>query len=293
MLVYPSLFVDKISLTLPIESGRRQDIEQNLNESTEQWANFISLAHLHSRYRDQFNFTLPTGATALLQFNPYNRHNNYLKLEYSPDRFGAEGRSFLGQYLRGLLGHGYLNEMQSAKINRLDLAFDVRRQHLNNLLIVDRRNNKSAIIRSNISGVESYYFPFQGTNQLCVYDKFIESTDGSPPPFRQWVRFEYRYRKISRYTLGDIAERLVNPFNRFEVKTFQAIDGDVPHHIQRMFFDACRLKGPDTALTDIDEPHSRSIFGDLYQRFPTPYFWLRRTSIWTGLREAIQQAAPH
>ena len=174
----------------------------------------------------QFEATDKIKATLLLQ--PLNPRNNYFKLEYSPDKFGDTGRQLLGEYLQEILGDDYLEQLQQGRLTRLDVAFDIRRVSLKDFLIVDLRGGKSSIIRGLRGGdVETYYFPFKGTNQLCVYDKLQEDidTNGAAATNRiriPRIRFEYRYRRMSRYTLGDIVGRLENPFHNFQVKEFRA-----------------------------------------------------------------------
>lgn len=296
---YPTLFIDKLALSIPIEAQRQEDVREAINESSERWMDFISLASLRNhRYEGQFQFTTPEGYQAVLLLQPRNRRNNFFKLEYSPNNFGEAGRALLGDYLREILGAGYLEDILSARLSRLDVAFDVRRVPLKELLIVDLRGGKSSIIRGRRGGdAESYYFPFNGTNQLCVYDKLQEiiDTQGPLPPNRRpvpWVRFEYRYRRLTRYTLNDVVGRMENPFQNFEVKRFGMTAVRINAERQRMFFDGCRLAGVDSILQEMSNSATRDLFADAYRTFPVPTFWQRRTSIWGGLRNAIQNALP-
>jgi hypothetical protein len=294
----PTLFVDKVAITIPLDSARRREVLQAVENSSERWANYISLASLRNRsYEGQFKFTLPDDTAATLLLQPINRRNNYMKLEYSPNNFGEAGRALLGEYLADILGASYIDDIRGARLSRLDVAFDVRRLPLKDLLIVDCRGGKSSIIRGREGEAESYYFPFKGTNQLCVYDKLREQIDkhGSPPPGHRrahWVRFEYRYRRLNRYTLDDVVGRLENPFDNFIVKQFGIIQTRASREGLRMFFDGCRLAGLNSVLNEIPDAATRDSLALAYRAFPVPNFWLRRTSIWGGLRRAIENALP-
>lgn len=299
---YPSLFIDKLAVTLPRTSTQRAALNDAIDDARERWAEFITIARrAHRRYEGHFTFTLPSGKKASLFIAPYVQSDNYFKLEYSPNNFGEEGRMLLGLFLRDILGDTYIEDIKGGRLTRLDVAFDVRRINLGDLLIVDTKWSKSSIIRGEDGEVETYYFPFRSpvpAHQLCVYDKLRETT-GTIPDFsgrrRQahWVRFEYRYRGMKGYTLGSIFGRLENPFNRFVVKQYQP-DGEATSidHL-RGFFDGCRLRGLDAMLANATTPEIRDALHSAYQKFPTPYFWLRRTSIWNaGLPAAIENALP-
>lgn len=295
----PRLFIDKLAITIPLQGFRGEEVHQAVADSSEQWCDFISLASFRNRgYRGQYRFTTPDGHAAALLLQPRNPRNNYFKLEYSPNNFGESGRALLGEYLREILGDGYLADVQGAKLTRLDVAFDVRRVSLKDLMIIDLRRRKSSIIRGKQGEAESYYFPFKGTNQLCVYDKLQEITDmNEPTPSNRrpakWIRFEYRYRRLKNYTLGDIVGRMVSPFrSNFDVKQFGLTEAHLDAERLRMFFDGCRLAGVDSVLEEIPDHGSREIFILAYRTFPVPTFWLRRTSIWAGFRAAIDSALP-
>ncbi|CAG4884065.1 protein of unknown function [Georgfuchsia toluolica] len=294
----PALFIDKLAITIPLDGQRRQEVRLAVDDSSEQWGDFVSLASLRNRsYIRQFRFTTPDGAVATLLLEPTNRRNNEFKLEYSPNNFGQSGRALLGEYLQVILGRTYLEDIWNAKLTRLDVAFDIRRVPLQDLLITDTKSRKSSIIRGVEGKAESYYFPFTGTNQLCVYDKLKEIDDrlGSPPTNRKrapWVRFEYRYRRLNRYTLANVVGRMENPFHNFEVKQFGMAQARISVDRLRMLFDACRLQGLDAVLEEIPDIAARATYSLAYRTFPVPIFWQRRTSIWGGLRAAIERSLP-
>lgn len=293
---YPTLFIDKLAITIPLPDERGAQAYQAINDSSERWSGHINFASIRRRnYVGSFQFEVSPKVKATLQLQPLNPRNNYFKLEYSPNNFGETGRQLLGEYLHEVLGDDYLALLGEGRVTRLDAAFDVQRVRLKDFLIVDLRGGKSSIIRGREGEAESYYFPFKGTNQLCVYDKLQEDTDKNGPAEANRIRaprirFEYRYHRLSRYTLDDIVGRLENPFDNFQVKEFQTSEG-TPDYL-RTFFDGCRSSGVDSMLNEITSPELRNELYEAYRAFPTPYFWRRRTSIWGGLPQAIENALP-
>lgn len=293
---YPILFIDKLAITIPLPVERGAQVHQAVCDSTERWRDHINFASLRRHnYAGAFKFEVAPKVKATLLLQPRNRRNNYFKLEYSPAKFGDTGLQLLGAYLQEILGNDYIELLLGGRLTRLDVAFDVRRVRLKDILIIDLRPRKSSIIRGLGGEVESYYFPFKGANQLCVYDKLQEDIDtnfaATPNRVRvPRIRFEYRYRRMNRYTLGNIVGRLENPFHNFDVRQFRASEGH-PDCL-RAFFDGCRLAGRDSTLSEITSPELRNELLEAYRALPTPAFWLRRTSIWGGLRQAVENAIP-
>lgn len=296
----PSLFIDRLAVTIPLSDYRQQDTREAASGSLHSWDEFIAWERpFNGNYRVRLTFTAPNGETATIFLDPKNSAHNYFKLEYSPHNLESEGRSLLGEYLREILGEDYLTDIREGDLRRLDVAFDVRRIRLKDLLLIDREGRKSCIYRGQDGEAETFYFPEKGSRQLCVYDKLREdeSNNGVSPPNRKrasWVRFEYRYKSLNNYTLDNIRQK-DNPFQDFDVRVFGM--PEVPVRIApgmlRMFFDACRTAGVEAVLAEIPNTATRDYLALAYENFPVPDFWLRRTSIWgTGFRRAIENALP-
>ena len=84
-----------------------------------------------------------------------------------------------------------------------------------------------------------------------------------------------------------------NPFaDNFDVRQFGITQARMSAERLRIFFDACRLAGLDSVLAEIPELHMKDFYTSVHRAFPVPYFWQRRTSIWAGFREAIDNALP-
>ena len=298
----PKLFIDKLVITVRFDSSRAEAVRQAIEDSFE-WSDAIEPIDIDiSNYSENFQFVAPNGHKATLQMGPRNRRNNNFRLEYSPNNLGAAGRAALGEYLRDTLGDGYLTDIRNGRLTRLDLAFDVRRIRLKDLMIVDLRSRKTSIIRGEQGEVETYYLPFNEKNrcknQFCIYDKLKERIDKEGPISASrrpadWVRFEYRHRSLKGYTLDTLFRRMENPFrDNFSVKQFGITDAPIDADNLRLFFDACRLAGVDSVLEEIPDTQTRDIYSLAYRTFPVPYFWRRRTSIWAGFQAAVENAKP-
>ena len=152
----PKLFIDKLVITVRFDSSRAEAVRQAIEDSFE-WSDAIEPIDIDiSNYSENFQFVAPNGHKATLQMGPRNRRNNNFRLEYSPNNLGAAGRAALGEYLRDTLGDGYLTDIRNGRLTRLDLAFDVRRIRLKDLMIVDLRGRKTSIIRGEQGEVETY-----------------------------------------------------------------------------------------------------------------------------------------
>lgn len=147
MLRYPALFIDKLAINVPLGEQRGREVHDAVIESHhDHWADFISPGRFTIRgYRGNYEFVTPEGSKASLFLRPTNPSNNEFRFEYSPNNFGATGRALFGDYLREILGRRYLEDVRGANLTRLDLAFDVPRVRLKDLLVVDLRGRKSAI----------------------------------------------------------------------------------------------------------------------------------------------------
>lgn len=284
----PRLFIDKLSLTVPVAAEREASVSDRISVASERWPGLVvELDPRHTRYGRHFKLSI-THASAIHVFaEPQRRTDNFLKIEYSPNNVGLDGARALAVYLRFILGPSFVEDFHSGNVNRFHVGFDIHRIRLEDLLIVHDRSAKSAIIRGKTSEVETLIFSYRGTHQLVVYDKRREREESGRGGETSipWVRFEYRYNK-GDYCLDGIWRQLRNPFNRFTVRRFEAPNG-TDRFRARLLFDACRLSGIDHLLRNHDEPAGES--GEaMLNRFPVASFWTRRTSIWMQLKERVE-----
>jgi hypothetical protein len=286
----PTLFIDKLSITIPIAEDEHQGILERLDtQVTWHGPPETNRTQATGCYRLKYRFAVPNGELISVFASP-RRAANFLKLEYSPNNIDIVGRDALSDLLQTIIGNHYQVAFYAGAVNRLDVAFDIHRIPLSDLWVSDSQSKKSAVIRGEDIRTETVYLPFRATRQLCVYDKrqqlldtdeHVSTAQNSPAI----VRFEYRYDKAD-YILNEFVNRVRgNPFERFTVRQYRLIP-ELGDSVSRLLFDALRLQGEEQVLARIGaaekEVYRRAIDG-----FPVPEFWRRRTSIWGQLNARI------
>lgn len=301
------LFVDTVSIVVRVGADRAAIVAEQLNDSSEHFFPYLTLKNPQDNRTQRYKLSLENGERiADIFFTLRNGRNSSLKVEYAANNLGEAGRRILRDFLEFTLGSTWEDDMRNGELTRIDLAFDVPGIAMQNLLIVDTRSRESAYVRGESGEVETYYAPF-GRNtptnkQLRVYDKRQElaSRGGSGIRHRRspLTRFEYGQRSLRGYTLNTFMERQMrrgNPFNVYTVMEFVYVESHgLTVDQQRLFFDACRVRGLDNALAEVQNARLQAALAHLYVNPAqhTPKFYSRRTSIWAGLQRAIQFALP-
>lgn len=290
----PRLFIDTLELTIPVDEGRKQVVQERLDDASERWPdNLISLP-ARRPYARRYQLDMPGGGTITIKAEPEKQASNYLKLEYKPEQIGTEGARTLAQYLRFVLGETYREDFYQGNVNRLDATFDIRRVSIENFWVEDSRDKmKSALIRGKSRRIETIYLGYKSRREFYVYDKKAEKEGrGRDVSINTpWVRFEYRYVK-GDYPLGDLYERMGNPYDKFVIKRYAPIPYLMENHHSRWLFDACRLRGSGQVLDAMPE----NLRGDTeaaMRAFPYANCWLRRRAVWSQLRERIEELLPN
>lgn len=285
------LFIDTLSLTIPVAAERIRSVGEGMLRTCEQWPDLvIECDPKKTLYRRRYMLSLPDGDGIHVFAEPYRAANRYLKIEYSPNNVGADGAQALTRYLRSILGSSFRDDFYSGHVNRFHVGFDIHRVPLERLLVTHYRQAKSAIVRGTTCRVETLMFSYGGDHELVVYDKGQQQRDkgrGGSETSVPWVRFEFRYDKGSHYRLGGIWARLRNPFNQFMVRRFEADTPGLDNLSAQLLFDACRLEGIENVLRRCDSV-TRERYEVIYNSFPVAQFWTRRTSIWMQLKERVE-----
>lgn len=286
----PTLFIDWLELTIPIEAERIADVQQRLDDA-ERWCDGISAERGRGRYRYVYKIELPVQypdeaperSRITIQSSPRTNAGSYLKLTYSPNNAGEAGRTLLTGFLQCVLGGDFRNLFYAGTVNRADISFDVHRIPIRDLWVRDVRDRprKSAIVRGRDLQAETLYFGFKTSRQLIVYDKGAEQ--GRPRDAIPWTRIEYRYAK-GDYRLGELYTRLRgSPFDGFVIRRYVQLPAPIEPAISRAIFDALRLRG-DRRGGEIDQDLSR--YSDAFPYWRT---WTRRNSIWIQLQGRIDE----
>lgn len=289
----PRLFIDTLELTIPVGEDRKQAVQERLDAANEHWPNDLTFHPVRSgSYAYQYRLAVPNGIV-IIKSAPRRPGANYLKLEYKPEQIGADGARTLAAYLRFVLGDTYREDFYRGNVNRLDATFDIHRVPIENFWVEDSRDRmKSALIRGQFQRIETVYLGYKSRREFYVYDKKAEREGrGRAPSIRTpWVRFEYRYVK-GDYPLGNLYRGMRNPYENFTIRRYVPIPDLMEDHYSRWLFDACRLRGSRQVLDALPE-HLRNETEAAMRAFPFANCWRRRRTIWSQLRERIEELLP-
>jgi len=300
------LFVDTISIVVRIDANRAEVVTEQLNNASERFFPYLTLKNPLNNRTQWYRLSIEEHRIADIFFTLRSGRNSSLRFEYSANNLGEAGRVTFREFLQNILGETWEDDMRNGQLNRIDLAFDAPRITMKDLLIVDIQGRKSAYVRGEGGEVETYYSPFDGTKpknkQLIVYDKSQERSDNRTTRVHRTryrvTRFEYRQKELRGYSLNTLTEKQArrgNPLEVYAVMAFDIIDSsDATTDEQRLFFDACRIRGRDNALSEIQDETKRAELESYYSnlRLHPPEFHLRRTTIWAGLQRALRYALP-
>lgn len=276
----PRLFIDKLSLTIPIPTEGVQETEERL-AALERRSDAVRGFQERGRYRTRYALSLDSGELVNIWTGARNEGARGLKIEYSPERIGDTGREELTRILRAILRRGYRRLFYAGSVQRIDMTFDVRRVPITDLYFVDHRAGPPAraIIQSAGRSGETLYLGYNATRQLIVYDKNAEQgrTEARTP----WTRVEYRYTK-GDYRLGELHDHLRNPYSQFTVRRYRALPGSSTE-LSRAIFDALRLRG---TAAEVRPGTSLARYAEQLPYWPT---WTRNRLIWAQLRTRIDE----
>lgn len=289
----PRLFIDTLELTIAVGEQLQSYVQERLEDASEGWPDNLIITTSRGRYRYRYELTAPNGNHITIKAQPRIRRDNYLKLEYSPDKVGPEGAALLASYLEFILGSNYRDDFYQGRVNRLDATFDVRRVPIDEYWIEDKRTSKeSAFIFGDSQQLETIYLGYKTDRQFYIYDKIaeIESRDESVSSSVPWVRFEYRCVNAD-YPLGDMYRRMKNPYDNFVIRRYAPLPDQMSELQSRLLFDACRLRGKNGLLNHIPEEEWEAVESAI-KAFPYATIWKRRKAIWVQLRDRIDELLP-
>ncbi len=322
------LFVDRLVATIPVPSSERDAVRDRIPDPMQsRWR--IALRAASRQYRWNYKLALtgnaslsqpqfdaldanydersPTqlGGVAYISCVPVFQTQRFLRLEFSPDAAGSSGRANLRRFLELMLGDSYSRAMGEARITRVDVGFDLHRQHIRDLAIAfvqGRRGRGTRVFTGADDELESIYNPASGEHQLVVYDKTRELNYKARKAARESgvrrvplggtrTRFEYRWRK-EQFTWRDLT-RLDNPFMRYEVREYRRSTESLNAETERFLFDATASRSLEKVLHSFvgnsqrADSEKRQLMREAYGRWPSPAWW-NPSEIWRQLPDAIR-----
>lgn len=297
-----SLFVDTISLTIPIEPNRRETIDSRISDSFELFfGSLIDIDATKTRYRYWVRLERDGHRIADVWFSPRSSNNNYLRIEYSPANAFRDGLTLLGQWLAHVLGDNWRNEFMEGYLTRIDLAFDLIRVPISKIIIFNLAHKKSKLYRGPLGETQSYYYPPHANKQVVIYDKLeerLERTGTLKRPNRLYgevTRIELRQRNLVGYTLRNFVSKQINrnPFKKLVIKKYMLdTTSGLTEDQQRSYFNQIRFMGLSGVLASICDPEIKLKVTAFYHSLPRPQALKFDSLLWNRLRHALDTALP-
>ena len=291
MVALSPLFIDKIALTMPVQS---QALQHRVTERLEDCAeNGIIVSappysDLLTRYHFAYTVPLAGGRNATIQVVPRAERMNFLRLEFNPNNRGrAEEHPF--SLIMSLLCSAwpdFTDALESARLNRLDFAVDIHGVHIDRLGIY--HNTRSAFSKQFERGGHTtgiYLGKRTSNRQVVVYDKKREARECHNLILRgERTRVEFRVTDIG--SLSALTDML-NPFSSFTLLLYPPCDRT--EHDRIFFLDSCRYRGAQAALHLIQNRRTRAAYRAWLSETCSASWW-RPEAIWDQRMDALQRA---
>src|SRR5689334_22180446 len=127
----PRLFIDKLSLTVPVAAEHIASVSDRMSVASERLpGQVIEHDPRVTRYRIHFRLSISADTAIHIFAEPHRRTDNFLKIEYSPNNVGPEGARILALYLRFVLGPSFVEDFYAGNVNRFHVGFDIHRIRL-------------------------------------------------------------------------------------------------------------------------------------------------------------------
>lgn len=216
MAICSPLFLDKCSLTVPVAREDWDIATENLvhahHKNSALKPIFLSSSTRRKIYEFSWNIYIGgiTGDVAcLLQVYPlYTPNAPYMRLEWNPSKSAPRAINEIFNFLK-IHVPNFSKHWRDAKISRIDIAVDIGRFGISDLLTCTRSSRTTSIIfRQNAGRKNGLYLGARSSNsQLCIYDKIFERMKKSPAYFTcgsdrvkyipvSKIRIEFRFKDL-------------------------------------------------------------------------------------------------
>lgn len=289
MVALSRLFIDKIALTMPVQSRM---LQHRITEQFQRCAEngIISPAlygDLLSRYHFAYTILLAGGRSAILQAVPRGARMNFLRLEFNPNNKGiAQEHPF--SLLAGIIQPawpGFIPALENANLNRLDFAVDIHGVHIERIGIHHvARSTFSEIFYRDGRTTGVYLGKRTSKRHVVIYDKKREAREHGRILRGERTRVESRTMDVgSLSALPDMP----NPFASLTLSLYPPCNQT--GHIHAHFLDSCRHRGAQAALYLIQNRRTRAEYRAWLSEAYSPSWW-RPDDIWAQRMDAVQRA---
>lgn len=301
MSVRSSLFIDWLSLTLPIRPSLHRSVKGELELlCTEGELEHVSdqYSELRKGYRFAYRLMFDDDLFCAIQIEPFNPGTRFMRLEWNP----ASAQRVCGNAIQRMMhvlarctSGNPLQLIARANITRIDLTFDLHRVSLDSFLV-------HTTLRKNYSGqyfqLHEEFHPTgklnaryigkpDGERHLLMYDKRLQvkmqqirknptrrMDDRGRSAIKRIVptrtRFELRLRKVGSW---EKLFELPNPFEKYTVIACKNLGGIAHDHHMRFFISACQTWGAQSALSVIKNTRERKKYADALKVCDPPSWW--------------------
>jgi len=290
MVALSRLFIDKIALTIPVQSrslqhgitGQLQNCEENEIISR------ASYGDLLARYHIAYMLPLAGGRSATIQVLPRDDRMNFLRLEFNPNSRGA-AQEHLFTMLRGIIHSAwpdFVSALPRARLNRLDFAIDIYGVHIDRLGVHhSTRSTWSRIFGRGGTTTGIYLGARTSKHYVAIYDKKRQAREEQNRILRgERTRMEFRSKDIG--TLSALRD-MPNPFELFTLLLYPPCNPLDHEHMH--FLDSCRYRGAQAALYLIQNRRKRAAYRAWLSE-TCHVSWWHPNAIWDQRMDALQRA---
>jgi hypothetical protein len=292
------LYIDRLSITLPVERSDHEVVLQNLAEHastgliTQEQNPYSALL---KSYRFAYHIHFDERTTCIVQVAPRAYGSRYIRLEWNPAKARKAHRNPMGRIMEMLqtcLPNYSPNLVLEANITRIDLSFRLYGVSVDSILVC-------TILRKPLSG---RYFAPHVDQYLLIYDKKLEiasrqigqlgkhhgretSTTRVRHAALALTQFELRLRSVG--TFENLAS-IPNPFETYTVTSYERAKHLKVGHQWVWFVDSCKMRGAQAALSMIEDRRERTKYRRELETSGQPSWW-NPTKIWAELPHALSR----
>jgi hypothetical protein len=221
-------------------------------------------------YKHQYWINLPgISEKVLFQARPTDKKKTrYFRYEFNPSRLGPTGLKTLKKRLQMFGPEGnYGHLVKNAVVTRLDVAIDLVRASMEQLVVVSAAGGKRHAYFAGQGPVQTMYLgikPGKKSSDHYAYDRSQKEIDGGELAATKWppvTRLEFRVTP-KKLPYGDM-QSIANPLERMRVFDPTSVDAKIDPTMWRLFIDSCVLRGPAGALKLLPEKLKESCEGAL------------------------------
>jgi len=224
-----SLFIDHISLTIPVNKTSNKIIIHRNIKSINSLNEVISLKYIPNfinQYHTSWIITIHQKDNTFkvkISYNPINRKTRFFRVEFNPSKAGDKGIKIISKLLIKILGKQISSIIPSqANITRIDITVDRYNLRYYYYALVDNMTYSTieAIERNQQPGRDTQIIG-KGKRRLTIYDKGIEQNSSST----NCMRYEFRIRN-PKHTLNNLY-KMGNPFNELHLYDKRIFDDEL------------------------------------------------------------------